>query len=79
MSRYSKEIQDGALTIAYGFDYATGYFFQIFDNNADPDDNVILDECSLMTKMTNGRMLELMQEHEVNEIHIDCVALDLPF
>lgn len=81
MSRYSKQVEDGKYTVAYGFDHALGYFFQVFDNTIEDEDPVglVIDECSFMTKMSNGKMIELMQKYEVNQDHIDRVVLDLTF
>ena len=43
MSRYTKEHEK--LDIAYGFDRALGYFFQIFDGvDEDGEDNLVTDE-----------------------------------
>lgn len=78
MSRYTKEQDD--FEIAYGFDNATGYFFQVFGlPDDDGEDNLIIDECSLFTNMSKGRMIELMTEYNVDKNHIDKVAMDLPF
>lgn len=79
MSRYLKEIE-GA-DVVYGFDHATGYFFQVFDAKPGPDgeDVLLVDECSLFTSMSKGRMMELMQEYDVDGKHIAQVGLDLPF
>ena len=81
MSRYFKNIQNGNKTIAYGFDKTTGYFFQMFDNTVEDENEntLILDECSTFTNMSNGKMLEFMLRHELDEDHIRQVALDLPF
>jgi len=80
MSRYTKQSLDGNHTIAYGYDYATGYFFQVFDNHVkDDEDDLILNECSMFTKMSNGDMVEHMQRHNVDEKHITRVVLDLDF
>ena len=70
MSRHVIEKSDQA--IAYGFDYAEGYFFQLM--NVDPKTNeveqFIIDESSLMTKLSNARMLELMTKYKLPEAHI---------
>lgn len=81
MSRYNKQIEDGRYTVAYGFDHALGYFFQVFDNTIEDEDPVglVIDECSTFTKMGNGKMIELMQKYNVNQDHIDRVVLDLSF
>ena len=79
MSRYTKQSEDGNHTIAYGYDYGTGYFFQVFDNNVKDDEDLILNECSMFTKMSNGDMVEHMQRHNIDEKHITRVVLDLDF
>jgi hypothetical protein len=80
MSRFV-ETNEQSKEIAYGFDHATGYFFQVFDGvDEDGEDVVELDECSLFTGMSNGRMLELMQKYNVGtQEQRDKVTLDLPF
>ena len=78
MSRHVINKEDGK-DIAYGHDHAMGYFFQVFDGvDEDGEDNLVVNEDSMFTGMSNGRMLELMEEHKVNENHIAIVALDLP-
>jgi hypothetical protein len=79
MSRYSKEIDERHI-IAYGFDNYSGYFFQKFDElTEDDEEHVVMNECSRFTGLSNGRMVELMKKHEVNEDHIQMVIYDLPF
>lgn len=79
MSRHIKLIDDNK-SIAYGHDHATGYFFQLFDaEDNNEEDQLIIDECSAFTRMSNARMIELMKEHDVPQEHIDRVVLDLPF
>jgi len=77
MSRYLKKEQDGS-TVAYGFDRALGYFIDVFG----PEDEegisqMIVEESSLLSGMSNGKMIELMQEYQLPEAHINLVALDL--
>jgi hypothetical protein len=86
MSRYTKHLDRKeneifSVTITYGFDNATGYFFQKFDENEGKEENeyIVLDECSTFTKMSNSRMIELMEEYDVNKEHIKQVVLDLEF
>jgi len=78
MSRHVIEKSDQA--IAYGFDNAEGYFFQLME--IDPKTNeveqFIIDESTLMTKMSNGKMLELMTKYNLPYSHIQKVAMDLP-
>jgi hypothetical protein len=77
MSRYTKEHEK--LDIAYGFDRALGYFFQIFDGvDEDGEDNLVTDECTTFTKMSNGRMYELLKAYDCDENHQRMVASDLP-
>ena len=79
MSRYVKDLEDGR-ELAYGHDHATGYFLQVFDGEDDDgNDNLVVDECSMFTNMSNGRMLELMKEHNADPEHVDRVAMDLTF
>ena len=78
MSRFTKELSVDK-TACYGFDHATGYFFQVFGPDIDGEENLVVDECSMFTKMTNGRMVELMSTYEVDKEHILMAASDLPF
>ena len=86
MSRYKKQLPQKeneifVVSVAYGFDKDTGYFFQKFDENEGKEENdyLVLDECSTFTKMSNSRMIELMEEYDVNKEHIKQVVLDLEF
>lgn len=77
MSRYLKKEQDGS-TVAYGFDKALGYFIDVFG----PEDEegisqMIVEESSLFSGMSNGKMVELMQNYQLPEEHINLVMLDL--
>ncbi len=78
MSRYTKELEDGR-TIAYGYDRALGYFIDVFGI---PDEQGIseslIEESSALTRMSNGKMIELMDMFELPESHIEQVAMDLP-
>ena len=38
----------------------------------------IIDESSLLTKMSNSRMIELMKKYKLPESHIQKVVMDLP-
>ena len=80
MSRYTK-VKSTTIEIAYGYDQTTGYFFQVFDKrNGDPEmDHLVMDECSMFTKMSKARMIELMQMYDVDEEHVMMVVSDLPF
>ena len=80
MSRYVILQEDGS-TVAYGHDHATGYFFQVFESETDDDgeDKLLVDEDSMFSNMSNGRMLQLMQKYNVPETHCLAVSLDLKF
>ncbi len=73
----SRHIED--LVVAYGFDHAEGYYFQLYKINSDDEvEQFIIDESSLLTKMSNARMLDLMTKYKLPESHIQKVAMDLP-
>lgn len=77
MSRYI--IEKGNKTIAYGFDRALGYFFDVYvpDEKGNIEEMEI-EKSSLLTKTSNGEFVELMQKYKVDPNHINRVALDLP-
>jgi len=79
MSRYTIQITKEK-DIAYGYDEVTGYFFQVF-NGLDENgfETLEVDECTFLTKMTKGRMIDLMEQFQLPVNHIMLVALDLPF
>jgi len=78
MSRYIK-VTDNGKTIAYGFDHALGYFIDVVEApDGDEEPIYLIEESSLLTKMSNGKMLELMDLYELPESHIEMVAMDLP-
>ena len=80
MSRYVILQEDGS-EVAYGCDHATGYFFQVFAPEPDEngEDKLLIDEDSMFSNMSNGRMLELMQKYKVPDSHCLSVSLDLQF
>lgn len=89
MSRYhtSREGQ----TIAYGFDHACGYFYQVFD----AEDELIREEDSFFNNLTGPRLAETLCGGEdpliavlsntadpppgVARAHLDAMMLDLSF
>jgi hypothetical protein len=78
MSRYVKQLENGK-EVAYGFDHALGYFLQVFDvPDEDGEDVLLIDESSMLTRMSNGKMIELMDVYNLPESHIEMVASDLP-
>lgn len=79
MSRYSKTMNDGTI-VAYGHDHALGFFIDVF-REAEGDmeeDEVIVEKCS-MFGASNGEILKVMEEFEVNKDHCQYVAMDLHF
>jgi hypothetical protein len=78
MSRYTKQLEDGR-SVAYGYDHAIGYFIDVFGI---PDEEGIseslVEESSMFTNMSNGKMIELMDLFALPESHIEQVAMDLP-
>lgn len=79
MSRYSKKLDSGK-EVVYGWDHATGYFFQVFDvpdEDVEDDEYLLINECSMFTSMSNGKMIELMTVYGLPESHIERVAMDL--
>jgi hypothetical protein len=78
MSRYTKELENDKY-IAYGYDNALGYFFDLFGS---PDEHgerdLVICESSILTKMSNGKMIELMDLFNLPESQIEQVAFDLP-
>ena len=82
MSRYTKEIEGGRV-VAWGFDHALGYFLDVADA-PDPDNPledlpILVEESSLFSKMSNGKMIELMRVYQLPESHLESVAMDVPF
>ena len=77
MSRYVKKEQDGS-TVAYGFDRALGYFIDVFGHeDAEGERTMIIEESSLLSGMSNAKMVELMEKYQLPEAHINLVMLDL--
>lgn len=78
MSRYTKQLEDGR-SVAYGYDRALGYFIDVFGI---PDEQGVseslIEESSMFTHMSNGKMIELMDLFALPESHIEQVAMDLP-
>ena len=72
-------MSSGALNGNYFIAVWCVYFLQVFDvPDDDGEDNLLIDECSMFTKMSNGKMIELMSVYELPESHIERVAMDLP-
>lgn len=81
MSRYTKEIEGGRV-VAWGFDHALGYFLEVFDapDPDNPDEELLLiSESSMLTSMSNGKMIELMRVYQLPEDHLESVAMNFAF
>jgi len=90
MSRYIKQLE-GNKELAYGFDHAVGYFYDIFDNSPEIDNEYEAhiegaDTLFGYQKGPNtgkpfnrGQMAEILEQHKVDINHINAVALDLTF
>ncbi len=89
MSRYTKQIENNK-ELAYGWDHAMGYFYDIFDisPNVKDEDSHIEGADSLFgysagpkigKKFTKGAMAEILTKHKADINHIQAVALDLTF
>jgi hypothetical protein len=73
----SRHVED--LIVAYGFDHVEGYYFQLYKiNSEDEVEQFIIDESSLLTKMSNSKMIELMEKYKLPKAHIQKVVMDLP-
>jgi hypothetical protein len=77
MSRYTKT--NGNIEFVYGYDHALGYFYEVWDNNLDPDDGPLEDKCVMFNRLTRNDIIKKMEDHKANKSHIESVALDLPF
>ena len=78
MSRYTKQLEDGRI-VAYGFDHALGYFLDVFGiEDEEGNRETLIEESSMLSKMSNGKMIELMDMFKLPESQIELVAMDLP-
>ena len=89
MSRYTKKLQENK-ELAYGYDHAMGYFYDIFDNTPGIDDeNSHLEGADSLfgyskgpktgKKFSKAEMAEVLTNHKADTNHIQAVALDLTF
>jgi hypothetical protein len=78
MSRYT--IKRDNKELAYGFDHALGYFYDITDLN-EPEDSeahLLESKSSLMNGLKRGQFADVLQHWGARETHIMAVALDQP-
>lgn len=81
MSRYEytlKEPKNGITCIAYGWDHATGYFFQAFDAT---DDDPKIDLDSMFHNLSGPKLAQQLDEFDVPipAMHRASMLLDLSF
>lgn len=78
MSRYTKQLDDNRLVV-YGYDNVLGYFFDLLDiPDEEGDRETIIEESSLLSHMSNGKMIALMDTFNLPDSQIELVAMDLP-
>jgi hypothetical protein len=79
MSRYI--IKKDNKQLAYGFDHALGYFYDIIDLS-EPEDSpkhLIEEKCSFLNRLNRGDFANILKEWKAKETHIMALALDQPF
>ena len=70
---------DDGRAVIYGYDHAIGYFLDVIGiPDEQGETELLIEESSLLTKMSNGKMIELMDLFNLPESQIEQVALDLP-
>jgi hypothetical protein len=78
MSRFIKQHPTKPLEIYYGLDHATGWFYTVFDLEAEDEDNdVVEDKSSLFDGLGQVELAKKLQEFDANEFHIQRILLDL--
>lgn len=81
MSRYVVDLGENK-EFVYGWDHALGYFYELWDNSLEGDEDelrIIKDESYFLTKLSKGDMVEAMEKYKADKSHITKMALDLPF
>jgi hypothetical protein len=78
MSRFIKQHPTQKLELYYGLDHVTGWFYTVFDLEAEDEDNdVVEDKSTMFDALSNGELVEKLQEFEADEFHILRIAMDL--
>ena len=79
MSRYQS--QKDNLQIAYGYDHALGYWYDLWDTNQTESDGTPLhiEEGSSMRRMSRDAFASRLMEFPISPDHLHAIALDLPF
>ena len=74
MSRYIKHTKTNKI-LAYGFDHALGYWYDV----QDPSTNKFEVEKGTYLGNSKSEMLEDLKRYEINDTHLNAIALDLEF
>jgi hypothetical protein len=78
MSRFIKKHPTKPLEIYYGLDHATGWFYTVFDLEAeDEDDDVVEDKSTMFDALSKVELAEKLIEFDADEFHIHRILLDL--
>jgi hypothetical protein len=66
--------------LAYGFDHALGYFYDITDleEPEDSKNHLIESKSSFINGLNRGKFAEVLQQWGARETHLMAVALDQP-
>jgi hypothetical protein len=80
MSRYVVDLGDNK-EFVYGFDHALGYFYELWDNSLGDEDyeRIVEDKSYFMNKLSKSEMMEMMRKYNARSIHLERMAMDLPF
>ena len=84
---FLKDPNSNVTAISVGLDHATGYFFQLFveSANADDDDVCLIDQDQVFTGLTRSKLVNLIKEHArpdqmmsyvIKQIHLDLDPAD---
>jgi hypothetical protein len=76
MSRYSKKLQENKV-LNYGWDHALGYWYDIIDHS-EKEPKLVEEKCSRFGS-SRGEIAETLIFYDVNEKHLQAIALDLTF
>jgi len=74
MSRYIKQTTDNKI-LAYGFDHAMGYWYDI----QDPVTNKVEIEKGTYLGHRKSEIFEDLKKLDINDTHLNAIALDLEF
>lgn len=80
MSRYVVDLGDNK-EFVYGFDHVLGYFYELWDNSLGDEDyeRILEDKSYFMNKLSKSEMMLMMRKYNARSIHLERMAMDLPF